>query len=165
MWVSKPATLLSRFSNHTPITRLPPHQRSVDNMKTLPIIFLASCIISSAETADEIVQRTLPGCVAFDNGLDRSPEGRRKAALNNAEWSLQHFMASDKVPEGVKVAYAIQQLREQMRLRVVFREADRTDKNDIVLQEIDEEKTRMLREQYAKEIKILEDRLTVIYKP
>ncbi|QTN32537.1 hypothetical protein HZ994_09410 [Akkermansiaceae bacterium] len=134
-------------------------------MKTLSIIFLASCIISSAETADEIMQQTLPGFIGFNNGLDRSPEGQRKAALNNAKWSLQHFMASDKVPEGVRVSYAIQQLREMMRTRVVFKEGERTNKNEIVLQGIDEEKTKLLREQFAKKIIILENRLAVIYNP
>ena len=141
-------------------------------MKTLPIIFLASCIISSSETADEIIRRTVPGFVGFDNGLDYSPEGRRKTTLNNAEWDLQHFMASDKVPEGVRVTFAIQKLREQMRIQAVFKEAERTNKNEIAFLVdkdgnivIDEEKTKLLREQFAKEIEILENRLAVIYNP
>ena len=126
----------------------------------------------SAQTADEIARRTVPGFVGFDNGLDHSPEGQRKTALNNAEWSLQHFMASDKVPEGVRVTFAIQMLKEQMRIQAVFKEAERTNKNEIVFLVdqngnivIDEEETRLLREQFAKEIEILENRLAVIYNP
>jgi hypothetical protein len=72
-------------------------------MKTIPIIFLSLCVICSAETADEIARKTVPGFVGFDNGLDHSPEGRRKTALNNAEFNLEHYMASDKVPEGVRI--------------------------------------------------------------
>jgi hypothetical protein len=141
-------------------------------MKTIPIIFLAFCSFCSAETADEIVRRTVQGFVGFDNGLDRSPEGQRKTALNNAEWSLLHFMASDKVPEGVRVTFAIQRLKEQMRIQAVFKEAERTNKKEIVFPVdqngnflIDEEKTRLLREQSAKEIGILENRLAVIFNP
>ena len=140
-------------------------------MKTLPIIFLASCIISSAETADQITRRTVPGFVGFDNGLDHSPEGRRKTAMNNAEWSLQHYMASDKVSEGVRISYALSKLKEQMR-GCIFKEADRTNKGELTFEVdqkgdwvVDEEKTKVMREQLAKQIEILEQRLAEIYNP
>lgn len=140
-------------------------------MKTIPIIFLALCVICSAETADEIARKTIPGFIGFDNGLDHSPEGRRKTALNNAEFNLEHYMASDKVPEGVRISYALSKLKEQMG-GCIFKEADRTNKVELVFEVdqqgdlvVDEERTRVMREQLAKQIEILEQRLSEIYNP
>ena len=145
--------------------------RSAENMKIIPIIFLALCVICSAETADEIAQKTIPGFVGFDNGLDRTPEGRRKAALNNAEFYLELYMASDKVPEGVRISYALSKLREQMR-GSMFKGGDRTNGGDFAFAVdqkghlvVDEEQTRIMRDNLAKKIKILEKRLTEIYDP
>ena len=137
-------------------------------MKTLSIIFLASFFISNAQPAEEIDL----GFVGFDNGIDHSPEGRRKTALNNAKWHLQAFMRSDEVPEGVRVTFAILLLKERMQFEVVFKKGERTDKNQIVYLVdqngnfvIDEEKTKLLREPTVKEIKLLENRLVEIYNP
>ena len=141
-------------------------------MKTIPIIVLGLCAICSAEKADEITRRTVPGFVGFDSGLDHSPEGRRKTALNNAEFHLEHYMASDKVLEGARIAFALGKLKEQMRIRVFFKERDRTNKDEIAFEVdqngavvIDQEKTRVMRAQLLKEIAILEQRLAEIYNP
>ncbi len=140
-------------------------------MKTTPIIFLLLCVICSAETADEIARKTVPSFVGFDNGLDHSLEGRRKTALNNAEFNLEHYMGSDKVPEGVRISYALSKLKEQMR-GFIPKMADRTDKGEFAFEVdqeggwvVDEEQTRIMRDNLAKKIKILEQRLTEIYDP
>lgn len=151
-------------------------------MKTIAIVFFALCAIGSAESADEIVRKTVPGFVAFDNGLDHTVEGRRKTALTNAECMLEHYMASEKVPEGVRISYALSKLKEQMR-GCVFKEAARTNGEDFAFEvdqkgttvlddgtvrvsfAVDEEKTKIMRAELAKWIGILEQRLAEIYDP
>lgn len=137
-------------------------------MKWLTLLLSLCGSISNAETADEIVKRTVPGFVSFDNGLDRSPEGRRKTAINNAESNLAHFMASDQVPEGIRISYALIKLREALR-GCVYKEAKRKDGEEFAFEVdqngawvVDEEKTKIMRERLTQEIGVLEQRLVEI---
>jgi hypothetical protein len=140
-------------------------------MKTIPIILFAMCVIGNAETADEIARQAIMSFAAFDNGLDCTPEGRRKTALNNAEFGLAHYMASDKVPESVRIPYALKWVKAQMRM-LYYKGADVMNGEEALFdvdQEgvpvFDEEMTRLMRAQSAKNLEILEQRLVEIYNP
>ncbi len=139
-------------------------------MKKIATIFLSLGIFASAQTADEITRETVPGFVAFDNGLDRTPKGQHKAALMNAEFTIAHYMASESVPEGVRITYALGKLKESLR-NFVYKK-DQTTKGEFAFEVdkngdwvVDMEQTSNMRTQLATKIKILEKRLAEIYKP
>jgi DNA-binding transcriptional regulator of glucitol operon len=80
-------------------------------------------------------------------------------------------MASDKVPEGVRISYALNKLKAQMR-GSSFKEAFRADGEEFAFEGdqkgafvVDGVRTLILREDLQKKIEILENRLVAIYNP
>jgi len=140
-------------------------------MKTFLIALFFVCTASGTETADDLARRINIGWTPFDNGLNKTPEGQRDAALTNAEFELAHFMASDKVPESVRISYALNKLKAQMR-GSSFKEAVQADAEEFAFEEdqkdanvVYEARTLVMREDLPKKIEILEKRLVAIYNP
>jgi len=84
-------------------------------------LFLTPNFISGEEPANKIAHKIISSeFIGFDNGLDNTVQGRKKAALNNAQLALSEFMSGDKVPERVQIAYALNKLNVMKTERVLI---------------------------------------------
>jgi hypothetical protein len=124
-------------------------------MKTIPIVLTLLATICCAESTDDIARRAIRNSAFIDNGLDRSPEGRRRTILINSDFTLAVHMESGEVSERVRLAYALKCLKEQLRGSIV-------KANGSVFEE-DKIETAKMRERIAAQIALLENRYVEIH--
>jgi hypothetical protein len=123
-------------------------------MKVILLALHLLMSISYAGDTDDIAQTAIRHFAFYDNGLDHSPEGQKRAILNNSNFTLALYMESKEVPEAIRLAYALKCLREQ--LRGSIGKADGSWEEDKIA-------TAKMREQVAAQITLLERRYVDIH--